>query len=254
MLTLFFSGTGNSAYVAGLLAAEMGGDCLSIEEDRPFDRLIRAAETVAFVYPIYGSCMPRILRMFVRAHREALHGKQLVILCTQMMFSGDGAHRLTDELDKGTYTVRYAEHIVMPNNVNNLRIFPQPKQETVQKLADHAKQRIAEIGADIRAGKAVRRGFAIGSRLLGLTQAAFMPFVEKKASRAVRIGGDCNGCGLCVKRCPMHNLTMENGRVAAHGDCTLCYRCINLCPQRAIRIYFKGKVNWQFHSGKNGIY
>ena len=98
---MYFSGTGNSRYVAGLFAAEMGGVCLSIEGNADFGRLIQKADTVAFVYPIYVSRMPRILREFIIAYRAALHGKPLVILCTQMGFSGDGARSLTDLLDRG---------------------------------------------------------------------------------------------------------------------------------------------------------
>ena len=33
MLTLYFSGTGNSKYAAELFAASMGGECHSIEEE-----------------------------------------------------------------------------------------------------------------------------------------------------------------------------------------------------------------------------
>jgi ferredoxin len=62
----------------------------------------------------------------------------------------------------------------------------------------------------------------------------------------VYIGESCTGCGLCVKRCPMKNLTIKNGKAAAHGNCTECYRCINLCPERAVGIYFHKKVKWQY--------
>ncbi len=246
MLTLYFSGTGNSKFVAERFALGMGGACHSIEEDADFSSLIRAADTVAFVYPIYLSRPPRIMSEFVAARRDDLQGKKLVILCTQMVFSGDGARCLTDHLPKDGCRVVYAEHIIMPNNVNNMWCFPHQSPAKVRKLACKARKKVDAICEDIKAGRVVRRGFHAVSRLLGLLQGGFSPNFERMMLNSVRIGGECNGCGLCVRRCPTHNLTLVNGKAAAGGSCTECYRCINLCPRRAIGIYFKGRVKWQY--------
>ena len=251
MLTLYFSGTGNSKYVAELFAADMGGDCFSIEETLDFSSLIAAADTVAFVYPVYASRVPRILKEFVQRHQGDLLDKQLVILATQMGFSGDGARCFTDLLERNTYCVLYAEHITMPNNINNLFIFPRTGDRRVKRQLAAAQRKVRRISENIRAGVAVRRGFNQFSRLLGLMQGASAPRMEQLAKASVQIGEECIGCGQCVKRCPMHNLVMENGKAKALSNCTECYRCINLCPAKAIRIYFKKKVGWQYH-GPNG--
>lgn len=253
MLTLYFSGTGNSKFVAERFAAGMGGACLSIEESADFGALIREAEAVAFVYPIYVSRVPRILREFVTAHAEALTGKKLVILCTQLGFSGDGARCFTDLLPRRAATVLYAEHITMPNNINNFWIFPQTSARRIPRLARKAERTVARVCADVKAGKIRKRGFNPFSRLLGLLQGVWMPTMERLSDDAVRIGGECTGCGLCVKNCPMKNLSLVNGKAAAHGNCTECYRCMNLCPTRAIRIFFKKKVKWQFQGIKSGL-
>lgn len=252
MLVLYFSGTGNSKFVAERFAKEMESDCYSIEEDADFSGLLLAADGVALVYPIYASRVPRILREFIREHQTDLLHKDLVILVTQMGFSGDGARCLTDLLQQGTYRVRYAEHIMMPNNINNLAIFPRTSEKRTEKLARQAERIVARIAQDIRAGVVRKRGFHPGSRLLGLMQGGFAPRMERMALDTVRIGEECSGCGLCVKRCPMHNLIMEDGKVKALGNCTECYRCINLCPEKAIRIYIKKKVQWQYR-GLKGV-
>ena len=148
----------------------------------------------------------------------------------------------------------YAEHITMPNNINNLFIFPRTGDRRAKRQLAAAQRKIRRICGNLRAGIAVRRGFNPFSRLLGLMQGAFEPRMEQLAKASVEIGGECTGCGLCVKRCPMQNLVMENGRANALSNCTECYRCINLCPAKAIRIYFKKKVDWQYrgpYGGKN---
>ena len=93
-----------------------------------FSALLSATDTVAFVYPIYASRVPRIMWEFIAAHRAQLHGKKLVILCTQMGFSGDGARCFTDLLDKGSYQVLYAEHIMMPTISTISSFFPTKRE------------------------------------------------------------------------------------------------------------------------------
>ncbi len=250
MLTLYFSGTGNSKFAAELFAAEMGGECKSIEETADFSALIQRADTLAFAYPVYLSRVPRIMAEFVRAHRADLRGKKLVILATQMMFSGDGARCFTDLLPRGSYEVLYAEQIKMPNNVNNMKSFMRTPDEDIVRLTGETRDHVFKIAADLKAGITFRRDFDLKSRLLGLPQAIVSPFFQWMMKRGIRVSKDCTGCGLCVKRCPMHNLTLKNGVAKGGNNCTVCYRCLNLCPVRAINLYFPGKVAWQYHGVK----
>jgi electron transfer flavoprotein alpha subunit len=46
--------------------------------------------------------------------------------------------------------------------------------------------------------------------------------------------GRCDGCGMCVARCPFGALTMEAGRVTLNAACKLCKICIKQCPAGAI--------------------
>ena len=77
MLMLYFSGTGNSKYIAELFcnvmnthlpqsaSADLPAQCRSIEEKLDFEQLISSHETIGFCYPIYGSRVPRVMREFV---------------------------------------------------------------------------------------------------------------------------------------------------------------------------------------------
>ena len=65
MLTLYFSGTGNTMYVAELFSRKMNAKCFSIEDAVDFSAEIKAQDTIVFCYPIYNSRVPRIMRIFV---------------------------------------------------------------------------------------------------------------------------------------------------------------------------------------------
>ncbi len=46
----------------------------------------------------------------------------------------------------------------------------------------------------------------------------------------------CNGCGICVRYCPVGRLTIRNGFPHASGTCTLCFGCVNLCPTLSMKL------------------
>jgi len=252
MLMIYFSGTGNSKYIAELFCRIMNAECHSIEEKIDFRRLISSQETIGFCYPIYGSRVPRIMREFAEKHIEFLKDKIIIIFCTQWLFSGDGARVFTDIFPKKYVKVIYAEHFLMPNNVNNLFFLPLESEKKVKKYIQNAERKMKIVCENIKKGIIKKRGFNIFSRILGLFQGLYMPLWEKKALNLVRIYDDCTQCGLCVSVCPMNNFENQNGKIITKQNCIICYRCINKCPQKAIAVFLRAKIKTQY-KGITGV-
>ena len=246
MVMFYFSGTGNSKYVAELFAGEMGAKCHSIEESIDFETLIDTNEVIAFSYPVYMSRVPRIMRKFVERHKSRFKNKKIIIFCTQLLLSGDGARAFAAMFPKDYINLIYAEHFFMPNNVSNVFILPMTSEKKVERCLVTARRKMQSVCNDIRNGRIKKRGFNVFSRGLGLIQGVFLSAVEKKANNYVGITSDCTNCRLCVSSCPTGNLIYENGRITHKHDCTMCYRCINTCPAKAITIVFPGKVKKQY--------
>ena len=242
MLTLYFSGTGNSKYVAELFSRNMDAECRSIEENADYSTLIAQSDKIAFCYPVYMSRVPRIMREFVKQHMKPLKGKKIIIFCTQLILSGDGARAFAALFPKGHVEVIYAEHFFMPNNVSNMAILPMPSEKSMKKYALKTQLKMQKICNNINAGRVKKRGFNSISRFLGLFQGVFMGTMEKKANSTVKVSSDCSKCGVCVTVCPMKNLEIVNGVVTHKHNCTMCYRCINKCPHKAITVFWHGKV------------
>jgi len=257
MLTIFFTGTGNTMQIADLFSAKMEISAYSIEDDIDFSEILEEHDTIAVCYPIYGSRVPYIMREFIAAHMSYFYGKRLVILVTQLIFSGDGARALCDLFPPNHVEVVYAEHFNMPNNVCNVSIVPKTSPAAVNRKLRAAGRRMDKACWDIKLGKVKRRGFNPISRILGIFQGFLWqgssrrvepPYwsVEYKARRGVRVDEDCTLCGFCVKFCPMKNLRIIEDRVIHNNNCTVCYRCVNLCPVQAITVYFHKKPVWQY--------
>ena len=79
MVVLYFSGTGNTKYLANKFAEKMSGESYSIEEKVDFEKLILSGDTITFCYPIYGSCVPKIMTEFVMKYKKFLNNKKLGI-------------------------------------------------------------------------------------------------------------------------------------------------------------------------------
>jgi len=242
----YFSATGNSKYIAELFCQNMAASCRSIEEEVDFDLLIAPEDAVGFCYPVYGSRAPRLMREFIAAHMGPLENKKLIIFCTQMGFSGDGARALTDLFPQSAIDVIYAEHFLMPNNVSNLFILPLAGERTAQWYLTKARKRMQRVCEDIKSGTVKKRGFNPVSRALGLIQGTFLPGIERRAKSKVWIDEKCNLCSLCVSICPVRNFICENGGIETKNNCMMCYRCINKCPQKAIKVFLRGKVKKQY--------
>lgn len=245
MIMVYFSGTGNSQYIAEQFASRMNIKAYSIEQDLDFDTLLANVDTIAVCYPIYGSCVPRIMREFVEKYKIHFETKKLIIFCTQMLFSGDGARAFARLLNECDGRILYAEHFLMPNNICNFLLFPMTEKEKIKK-PEKALKKLDLVCSDIRNGIVKKRGWNIFSALLGKTQNVAYPKMERKGKSSFRTDESCIGCGLCVKNCPMHNLEMVNGKVIQKNNCTLCYRCVNLCPKQSCTIYLHKKPKRQY--------
>jgi len=257
MLTLYFSATGNTEYIARLFSRQMGAKCLSIESDANFAQEIIAHGCIAFCYPIYGSRVPRILREFVAQHMGDLDGKKVIILVTQVAFSGDGARVFTDMLFNCAVDVIYAEHFYMPNNVSNILILRKPSEKSVKRRLVKAEEKVLAVCQDINNGIVIRRGFSRFSRILGSIQGKLWQgdsskigssalSAESMSKTGVKIRKDCTACNLCVSICPMKNFANEQGSIRPKGNCMVCYRCINRCPKRAITVMVNIRPRWQY--------
>ena len=261
MLTLYFSGTGNTKYLAELFSSKMGAKCLSLESDTDFSAEINAHDTIAFCYPIYNSRVPRIMRLFTHNHTTDLIGKKVIILVTQQKFSGDGARVFTDLFDAGAIEVIYAEHFNMQQNMGNIPIWSnlfKPSKKSNAKHINKTNAKMNTVCNNINSGIVKKRGFSRISELLGFIQGKpwqkntkdIVPVrLEKKLMEGLRVHDDCTSCNLCIKICPMKNLENQRGKIKHLNNCTICYRCVNRCPQKAITVYIHRKPKWQY----NGI-
>ena len=70
-----------------------------------------------------------------------------------------------------------------------------------------------------------------------------MVYFMKKKFHATE---ECTFCELCVKNCPVQNISIFEKNIVFGDQCVMCLRCIHQCPAEAIQIgkITLGKFRW----------
>lgn len=229
-MLLYFTGTGNSLAVARKIAAATGDSLLPLSDAAGTD--LTAETTVGLVYPCYDFNTPPAVRDLVA--RLQLSPKAYVfIVVTCGAQTGNSVWTVRRLLRKKGVRVAYCHKIRMPDN--SATLFGRNPNDQLWKLEKYAP-RLERIAADVKVRRHASHFGAPG--LAGWLTG--IPAVERKLLGGFKpqVNADlCVGCGLCVKTCPISNITLVDNRHAAIGTaCTACLGCLHACPRQAIQV------------------
>ena len=248
-MIFYFSGTGNSKWVAenlaGLLHEKTGDIQELIRDGEALEKLsagIQGEEFLGFVFPVYAWGAPEIVTDFAKKLKK---------------YSGNGENLgdTADNLEKKTFTFAVATcgeeagyalknfskiiplkssySLVMPNNYvvgSDLE-----DEGTVLSVLRNANEEVKRMAEELSAKKEVCRvneGSTAGLKS-SLVNFGFNKFA--RSTKSFYTTDACTGCGLCAKNCPTHTITMENNRPVWGSQCYQCLKCINCCPAAAIQ-------------------
>ena len=210
-MILYFSGTGNSNYVAKRIADALGDALVNLN-----DRIkasdtssVETGERVIIVTPTYAWRIPRVVRDWLRK-TELRGAKQawFVMTCGSEIGNADKYNR---ELctEKSVACMGTAQ-IVMPENY--IAMFSAPQADKARQIVAKAEPDIDRAIAAIQANQpfAPTRNNLYDRFMSGPVNPIFYKFFVK--ANAFTVSDACIGCGQCAKRCPMNNVTLKDGK------------------------------------------
>lgn len=238
MVGIYFSGSGNTHYCVEqfLLSYENSANMYSIEDPEALRALVGSRD-ILFAYPIYYSSLPKIVHDFLTEHRGLFAGKNVFLLATMGLFSGDGTGCAARVLKADRAQITGGLHVKMPDCISDEPMLKK-SPEANHALVLAAGEKVRAAAQRLRAGNPPRDGLGPLPHLAGLLgQRLWFGHKTKTYSNRLHIDPSaCTGCGLCAKRCPMDNLSLSDGKAVAGARCTMCYRCVNHCPAQAITL------------------
>ena len=245
-MILYFSGTGNSNYVAKRIADALGDALVNLN-----DRIkasdtssVETGERVIIVTPTYAWRIPRVVRDWLRK-TELRGAKQawFVMTCGSEIGNADKYNR--EFCTEKSVACMGTAQIVMPENY--IAMFSAPQADKARQIVAKAEPDIDRAIAAIQANQpfAPTRNNLYDRFMSGPVNPIFYKFFVK--ANAFTVSDACIGCGQCAKRCPMNNVTLKDGKPVWGKACTHCMACICYCPVSAIEYGKKSVGQPRYH-------
>lgn len=247
----WFSGTGNSLHAAKRIAAATDAKLTPISTVIGSDRVESDADAVGIVFPTYfvdQSGIPLIVKRFI-GKLAGLESKYVFAVYT----CGGGSISLRKHLKEliheagGELAAGFEVH--MPQNAF---VKPYENEKKVLKTCERKIDKAARYIAERRRGRIETSGLMINLIFRGMMP-LFVKAGEESYRRMSKTTGGltfeemaplfdrsyfvddlCNGCGTCVKVCPVSNIVLIDKKPVWQNRCENCLACFNWCPKQAI--------------------
>lgn len=242
-MIFYFSGTGNSKYVAEILGKTLEQPLVNLND------LIRGDECrtggcfaskapLVFVTPTYAWRIPRVVKDWI-AENTFSGNRDAYFVMTCGSENGNAGQYLQTLCAQKGLRFRGVYGVVMPENY--IAMFRAPTLPQAKNIIDRAKPEIEKAAACILEDKDFPpQEIRLADKLYsGIVNRVFYKlFVSAKG---FAVTSACIGCGACVQNCPLQNIQLQNGKPVWGNSCTHCMACICRCPKEAIEYKKKSR-------------
>lgn len=232
-MILCFSGTGNSWYIAKIIASVVDDTLVSLNKcisdgihynfksDKPF----------VIVCPTYAWQMPRVVEEFIKESNFKGNEKIYFVLTCGSNIGNAGKYAYKLAKNKKLLYMGIKE-VVMPENF--ITMFKAPDREEALKIIEQAETETLAFAQTIKKGIAFDE---FKTQFSGILQSSlvndlfYLIYINKRGFYAT---DKCIGCEECVYACPLNNIRMIDNKPKWGNECTQCMGCIGGCPREAI--------------------
>ena len=253
-MILYFSGCGNSKFVAEELARLTNDTLVQIKplESKPSVAL-GPNEALGVVCPVYAWAVPRVVSDYINRLTINTKPSYCYLACTCGDNVGRTPERFAKTLKAKGVNLDAAFSFVMPETYVNLAGFSLDTPENERRKIDAVRERLPLVAeriqqrekvVDVVRGKVPRLNTYVTNALfygLLITDKKFTVDAHK-----------CIGCGKCQKVCPVDNIQGTPPAWLHNGRCTSCLACYHYCPEHAINYGSITRKRDQYYFNKRG--
>jgi len=232
----FFSGSGNTRYLAELLKKNMS-DKFDVEI-KEIDKITRYLDSVnddfdvaGFIYPVHALNAPSIFFDFIKNYLPNGNNRDAFVVRSpgDPFFDGGSCKEVTNSIQKKGYKVFHESMIVMPAN-----IFLRYKDPFIKEILEAAKKRTEFVCREIGSLTPGKQNAGLLMKLITFISSRIENFGAPLFGKDLKVKNSCTKCGRCAKECPTQNILMTENKPRFGWKCIICMRCIYGCPVNAI--------------------
>ncbi len=238
-MIFWFSGTGNSLYIAKSVAQQNGLKLVSIASvvnsgEEFFEYGLEDGEIIGFVFPVYAWAPPRMVLDFIsKLKLKNYNNNYTFCVATCGGNVGNTVKVLEESLNKANIKLSAGFSVIMPNNYIVMgNVDSKEKEEKKLAEAENTTKKISEIVSEKKPGMYN----VVKGPLPGLFTGLISPMFNKHAIKtdSFYATDKCNGCGICEKVCTCKSIKVDK-RPKWGKECNQCLACIHFCPTKAIQ-------------------
>jgi ferredoxin len=255
----YFSGSGNSFYVAQELQKRIPGARLIPIASLLGEDVVKASgETVGFVFPTHGMIAPIPVRKFLKMV-DLRSTRYLFAVATRGGTKFLGFAKMDKILGKKGKILDSSFTLNMADNDPKFEVYEIPTEEKIAQIESAVQSRLDSIRQTIVNREKCREKdseflhpsnyFLERLVILGMMYAEF-----NGVNDYFYHDSKCKGCGTCEKVCLSRKIEMIDKKPAWRNDvkCYMCYACLNYCPTQSVQI--KDKWFMKSYTARNGRY
>lgn len=240
-MIFYFSGTGNTRWVATEIAKAIGEELLYIpdlQRQGHYSFSLKEGERVGFCFPTHGWQPPRIVRNFIE--RLYIDNLSQETFCWALTTCGDNMGDLMTILNKDLAGIGLQAEtmfsVVMPESYVCLPFMKTDSEEKESWKIENAQRQLHHI---VKILKDQKRGIVelergATPRLFSYVIGGYFHKYMITDKKFVVDEDVCIKCGKCAKVCPEDNIKGTPPNWLHNGKCTSCLACYHYCPVHAI--------------------
>ena len=246
-MVLYYTGTGNSLYIAQRISSALNDTLLNMNERiKARDHSpVGSCEKLVIVTPTYGWRIPRVVRDWLMSTKLPEGANVWFVMNCGSEIGNAAKYNRELGCEKGLSYMGTAQ-IVMPENY--IAMFNAPDKDESWQIVSRAEPVIDSVISDIAAQREfpAPRNNLYDRFMSAAVNPIFYKFFVK--SKAFTVSDACISCGKCEALCPVNGISLAEGKPVWNGACTHCMACICHCPADAIEYGRKslGKPRYSF--------
>lgn len=235
-MIFYFSGTGNSRWVAETLADKLYTNVYEASSTLDCSKtfVLEHDESVGFVFPVHAWGPPEFFLTFIKSLHFSCSPSFVFFVCTCGDDAGKTQNIFCRFLRRKGWNCVSGYSVIMPNTYVCLPGFDVDVPDVELKKRRNAEEDIDRLARSI---KERREEFCCyEGHFPYLKTYILRPFFRRflMSSSKFHVTESCISCGICEKSCPLQNIHLIKGKPQWGDSCTMCLSCYHHCPEHAI--------------------